>query len=395
MSDAAETNDEPHFAEVGGLQQEIQALQELIEEQASLRDYLAKLGLRPSRGILLTGPPGVGKTLTARAVARAKGDRFIYANCSTFLSDKPGMGEKQITALFNRAADISPATIFLDEIDTIASNRDLASEDFAVRLTNTLLWLMDGMARFDGVTLLAATNRPRSLDPALRRPGRFDSEFTFYVPSPTQLADIFVTASRKFPKEFLRNVHWQELAKKFNGFTGADVDAGLRVFALDAARSSRAIESCTEDDLARACSKISPSIKKYAGHNIVFPQTSNDRLYKAQAASAVAYVVGRTMPIHAFIQAVSDQIEIPIVWWTAVDGADHGARALTEEGLRLFREFAVWLDYPSVLRSSGLRSLQDVATKVAPDRVPLAIASARTYEVGDDWSGCQVHEVPG
>ncbi|HEY9838388.1 MAG TPA: AAA family ATPase, partial [Vampirovibrionales bacterium] len=171
--------------DIGGLQEVLNELKELIGMPLKRPDLLEKIGLEPTRGVLLVGPPGTGKTLTARALASELGVNYIDLVGPEVISKYYGEAEQKLRVIFDQAVNSAPCIIFIDEIDSLAPDRSQVEGEVEKRLVAQLLGLMDGFAQTQGVIVLAATNRPDALDPALRRPGRFDREVQFRVPDCT------------------------------------------------------------------------------------------------------------------------------------------------------------------------------------------------------------------
>jgi transitional endoplasmic reticulum ATPase len=179
---AAPTTEHHTLKDVGGLAGTLQELRELVEIPLKRPDVLAKLGLEPTRGVLLVGPPGTGKTLTARSLAEDLGVNYIAIVGPEVMGKYYGEAEARLRGIFEKAKKAAPCLVFIDEIDSLAPDRSKVEGEVEKRLVATLLGLMDGFAQAKGVIVLAATNRPDHIDPALRRPGRFDREVQFRVP---------------------------------------------------------------------------------------------------------------------------------------------------------------------------------------------------------------------
>ncbi|MBD2019587.1 AAA family ATPase, partial [Leptolyngbya sp. FACHB-36] len=182
--------------DVGGLADVLQELRELVEIPLKRPELLKKLGLEPPRGVLLVGPPGTGKTLTARSLAHDLGVNYIAIVGPEVLGKYYGEAEARLRGVFEKAANAAPCLVFIDEIDSLAPDRGKVEGEVEKRLVAQLLGLMDGFAQTTGVIVLAATNRPDHLDPALRRPGRFDREIHFRVPDRDGRREILALLSR-------------------------------------------------------------------------------------------------------------------------------------------------------------------------------------------------------
>jgi len=184
VADTTPTVDDPpiSLAGIGGLSDVLRELRELVELPLKRPDLLTLLGLEPTSGVLLVGPPGTGKTLTARAIAEELGVNYIAIVGPEIMGKFYGEAEARLRTLFQKAARSAPCIVFIDEIDSLAPDRAKVEGEVEKRVVAQLLGLMDGFAKTKGVIVLAATNRPEHLDPALRRPGRFDREIQFRVP---------------------------------------------------------------------------------------------------------------------------------------------------------------------------------------------------------------------
>jgi transitional endoplasmic reticulum ATPase len=210
---------------VGGLSQQIARVLELVELPLERPDLFSALGITPPRGLLFVGPPGTGKTLVARAIAERTRATFLEIAATEILSKHYGDSEAALRKLFDDAARKSPAIIFIDEIDAIAPRREGLSAEKQVerRIVGQLLALMDGLGPRGQVIVIAATNLPDALDPALRRPGRFDREIVFGTPDPADRAEILAVHLAGAP--LAPDVDLPAIAGRAHGFTGADLSA--------------------------------------------------------------------------------------------------------------------------------------------------------------------------
>jgi len=209
--------------QVGGLDETIAELRELIEIPLKRPELLAKLGLEPPRGVLLVGAPGTGKTLTARSLAAKLGVNYIAIAGPEVMGKYYGEAEGRLREIFTKAANSAPCLIFIDEIDALAPDRSKVEGEVEKRVVAQLLTLMDGFAHAEGAIVLAATNRPEHLDPALRRPGRFDREVQFRVPSQKGRLHILQILTSSMPLD--ATVDLQAIASVAVGFVGADLKA--------------------------------------------------------------------------------------------------------------------------------------------------------------------------
>jgi len=220
------SDDATGFENIGGLNRQIDLLREVIQLPMEHPDVFADLGISPPRGIILYGPPGNGKTMLARALATAIKANFFTINGPELVSELAGQGERKLRGVFEKASQNAPSIIFFDEIDSFTGKRDSFASEFEVRMVGQLLSLMDGLSDRGNVTIIAATNRLNSIDPALRRPGRFDREIEVTLPSEDERLDILQKYVRKMAID--ANVDLKVWAKKTSGYVGADLAALAR-----------------------------------------------------------------------------------------------------------------------------------------------------------------------
>ncbi|GEA25663.1 ATP-dependent zinc metalloprotease FtsH 1 [Microcystis aeruginosa NIES-4325] len=252
--------------DVGGLAEVIKELKELIAIPLKRPDLLAKLGLEPTRGVLLVGPPGTGKTLTARALAEELGVNYIALVGPEVISKYYGEAEQKLRGIFEKASKNAPCIVFIDEIDSMAPDRSKVEGEVEKRLVAQLLGLMDGFAQSQGVIVLAATNRPDHLDPALRRPGRFDREVLFRVPDRKGRLEILQILTRSMPLD--ESVSLALIADNAVGFVGSDLKAVCQKAAYSALRrqvptiDSQIPETMTviQSDFLQALKEVKPAV---------------------------------------------------------------------------------------------------------------------------------------
>ncbi|MDL2402892.1 CDC48 family AAA ATPase [Rhizobium mayense] len=248
------------WEDVGGLDEAQVKLKEGVELPLRSPQSFKRMGIRPAKGFLLFGPPGTGKTLLAKAVAREAEANFVATKSSDLLSKWYGESEQQVSRLFERARQVAPTVIFIDEIDSLAPVRGGGLGEPAVteRVVNTLLAEMDGLEDMQGVVVMAATNRPNLLDPALLRPGRFDE--LVYVPVPDLKArrKILGIHTKKMP--LAEDVDLDALAERTERFTGADLEDLTRRSGLIALRQSIDASKVTKEDFDRALQEVRPSV---------------------------------------------------------------------------------------------------------------------------------------
>ncbi|MFW9952275.1 MAG: CDC48 family AAA ATPase [Candidatus Thorarchaeota archaeon] len=260
------------YEDIGGLDREMQRVREMVELPLRHPSLFKRLGIDPPKGVLLRGPPGCGKTLLARAVANESEAHFISINGPEIMSKFYGESEKKLRKLFIEAEEKSPAIIFIDEIDAIAPKREVVTGEVERRVVAQLLALMDGLHGRGKVIVIGATNIPNSLDPALRRPGRFDREIEIKVPNERGRREIFQIHTRNMPLD--KKISLKEFSKITHGFVGADISAVCREAAMSALRrylpkidlESEIIDpelleqiEVTQDDFDDALKEILPS----------------------------------------------------------------------------------------------------------------------------------------
>lgn len=231
----AETQDlAVSYDDVGGLSREVARVREMVELPMRSPQVFQHLGIEPPKGLLLYGPPGCGKTLIARAVARESGAHFINVNGPEIIQKHYGESEELLRNIFAEAQKYPAAIIFFDEIDAIAPNRESVLGDVEKRVVAQLLSLMDGLNARGQVIVIAATNLPNNVDPALRRPGRFDREICINPPDKMGRLEILRIHSRNMP--LAADVDLRRLSEKTHGFLGADLAALCREAAMACAR---------------------------------------------------------------------------------------------------------------------------------------------------------------
>jgi transitional endoplasmic reticulum ATPase len=222
------------YEEIGGLSEEVRRLREIVELPLKHPEIFQKLGIEAPNGILLYGPPGCGKTLLARALANECVASFYSINGPEIMNKYYGETEGKLRDLFKEAKENAPSIIFIDEIDALAPKREEAFGDVEKRVVAQLLSLMDGVSDRGDVVVIGATNRPESIDSALRRPGRFDRELQIGVPNPEGRFEILQIHTRGMPLE--GDVNLEKLAGDLHGYTGADIRALCREAGLRALR---------------------------------------------------------------------------------------------------------------------------------------------------------------
>jgi len=222
------------YEDIGGLHEEIQRVREMVELPLRHPELFQRLGIEPPKGVLLQGPPGCGKTLLARAVANESEANFFSINGPEIMSKFYGESEARLREIFQQAQQNSPSIIFIDELDAIAPKREEVTGEVERRVVAQLLALMDGLSGRGNVIVIGATNRPGALDPALRRPGRFDREIEIGVPDKQARYEIVQVHTRGMP--LAEDVDLKKLSEMSHGYTGADVAALCRETAMKALR---------------------------------------------------------------------------------------------------------------------------------------------------------------
>lgn len=224
-----------NYEDIGGLRNEIQKVREMIELPMRHPEIFDRIGIEAPRGVLLFGPPGTGKTLLAKAVANETNANFYSIGGPEIMSKFYGESEERLRDTFKQAQENAPSIIFIDEIDSIAPKREEVSGDVEKRVVSQLLTLMDGLESRGKIVVIGATNRPDALDPALRRPGRFDREIEIGIPDENGRLEILEIHTRGMP--LTEEVHLEHIAKRTHGFVGADLEAVCREAAMRSLRT--------------------------------------------------------------------------------------------------------------------------------------------------------------
>lgn len=309
------------YEDIGGLDYAIEKIRELVELPLKHPELFERLNLDPPKGILLYGPPGTGKTLLARAVANETDAYFISISGPTVVSKFYGESEERLRRIFDEARKNAPAIIFIDEIDAIAPKRSEVVGEVEKRIVSQLLALMDGLQPRENVIVIAATNRIDAIDPALRRPGRFDREIEFRVPDEKGRYEILKIHTRGTP--LAEDVDLRKLAKETHGFVGADLAALVREAAMHAIR--RFIREKNLD--ITSPEPISADVLK----SLEITMADFKKALKEVRPSALREIL----------------VEIPNIHWSDVGGLDHVKAAL--------KEMVEWpLKYPDIFERMGI-----------------------------------------
>ena len=289
------------YEDVGGLHEEIQRVREMVELPLRHPELFQRLGIDPPKGVLLHGPPGCGKTLLARAVANESEANFFSINGPEIMSKFYGESEARLREIFQQAQQNAPSIIFIDELDAIAPKREEVTGEVERRVVAQLLALMDGLSGRGNVIVIGATNRPGALDPALRRPGRFDREIEIGVPDKKGRYEILQIHTRGMP--LAEDVDLKKLAEMTHGYTGADLSSLGRETAMKALR-----RYLPQIDLEEE--RVPPSVLEKMEVNM------EDFLnaYKEITPTAMREVY----------------IEVPTIHWTDIGGLDEVKQDLKE-----------------------------------------------------------------
>jgi len=307
------------YEEVGGLRQEVKAMREIVELPLKHPELFARLGIEPHSGILLYGPPGCGKTLLAKVMASESEANMFPINGPEIMNKYYGETEAKLRDIFKEAKDNSPSIIFIDEIDAIAPKREEAYGDVEKRVVAQLLALMDGLNERGNVIVLGATNRPDSVDPALRRPGRFDREFEISVPNEDGRLEILEIHTRGMP--ISDDIDLKDLSSELHGYTGADIKSLCREAALKSIR--------------RYLPEIDLETEKIPSEVLQAMQIKLIDFYDA---------------MHEVIPTAMREfyVERPKVWWQDVGGLEDIKKSLSDNLIMAMKE-------PSKFTKMGIR----------------------------------------
>lgn len=235
------------YDDIGGCRKQLAQIRELVELPIRHPGLFKNIGVKPPKGILLYGPPGTGKTLIARAVANETGAFFLCINGPEIMSKLTGESEANLRRAFEEAEKKAPSIIFIDEIDSIAPKRDKAQGEVDRRIVSQLLTLMDGMKARAQVIVMAATNRPNTIDAALRRPGRFDREVDIGIPDPVGRLEILRIHTKNM--KLAKDVDLEDVAKQTHGYVGADISALCTEAALQCIREKMEFIDIEDDKI--------------------------------------------------------------------------------------------------------------------------------------------------
>jgi transitional endoplasmic reticulum ATPase len=333
------------YEDIGGLSDEIKKIREMVEIPIKHPEIFQKLGIEPPKGVLLHGPPGTGKTLLAKAVANESEANFILLNGPEVMSKFYGESEKKIRQIFEDAEKNSPSIIFIDEIDAIAPKREDVSGEVERRVVSQILTMMDGLKSRGRVIVIGATNRVNAIDPALRRPGRFDREIEINVPSKEGRLSVLKIHTRDIP--LTKDVNLNELASKTHGFVGADLEALAKEAAMNVLR------------------KFLPQLKLDGEEQI--PQDILSKLVVTQNDFMEALKVVRPSAMREVL------VETPNVDWDSVGGLEQIKQELNEA--------VEWpIKYPESFERMGIRPSRGILLYGPPGTGKTLLAKAVAKE---------------
>ena len=297
------------YEEVGGLKEKTKAMREIVELPLRHPELFARLGVEPHSGILLYGPPGCGKTLLAKVLASESEANMFPINGPEIMNKYYGETEAKLRDIFKEAKDKSPSIIFIDEIDAIAPKREEVYGDVEKRVVAQLLALMDGLTDRGNVIVLGATNRPDSVDPALRRPGRFDREFEITVPNEDERYEILQIHTRGMP--ISEDIDLKDLSSELHGYTGADIKSLCRETAMKSIR--------------RYLPEIDLETEKISSEVLQSMQIKLIDFYDA---------------MHEVVPTAMREfyVERPKIWWHDVGGLDEIKKSLTDNLITAIKE---------------------------------------------------------
>jgi transitional endoplasmic reticulum ATPase len=337
------------YEDIGGLDRELEQVREMIELPMRHPELFQQLGIEPPKGVLLHGPPGTGKTLIAKAVANEIDAHFETISGPEIMSKYYGESEEQLREIFDDAEENEPAIVFVDEIDSIAPEREEAGGDVERRVVAQLLSLMDGLEERGQVTVIGATNRIDSVDPALRRGGRFDREIEIGVPDKRGREEILQVHTRGMP--LTDDIDLERYAENTHGFVGADLESLTKEAAMNALRRIRPEFDLETDEID---AEVLDSLQ--------VTEADFKQALKGIEPSALREVF----------------VETPEVTWEAVGGLEE-----TKERLR---ETVQWpLDYPDVFETLDVQAAKGVLLYGPPGTGKTLLAKAVANEAQSNF----------
>ena len=333
------------YEDIGGLKEEIKKVREMIELPLKHPEIFERLGVEAPKGVLLHGTPGTGKTLLAKAVANESDANFILLNGPEIMSKFYGESEKKIRDIFNEAEKTAPAIIFIDEIDAIAPKREDVQGEVERRVVSQLLTMMDGLKARGKVVVIGATNRPNSIDPALRRPGRFDREVSINVPDKKGRLSILKIHTRNMP--LTKDVNLENLASITHGFVGADLESLAKEAAMSVLRKEFPKFNLNDEEL--------------------IPQEQLERLKITSKNFQEALKVVRPSAMREVL------VETPNVSWKSIGGLEKIKQEL--------KEAVEWpMQYPEAFKRIGVRPPKGILLYGPPGTGKTLLAKAVAKE---------------
>jgi len=346
------------YEDIGGLQDAIEKIREMVELPLRHPELFTRLGIEPPKGVLLYGPPGTGKTLLAKAVASESGANFYTIAGPEIMSKWYGQTEENLRKIFEDAEKNAPSIIFIDEIDAIAPKREEVTGEVEKRTVSQLLTLMDGMKARGKVIVIAATNMPNALDPALRRPGRFDREIEIGVPDKKGRKEILQIHTRNMPLDNDVDLDW--LAEVTYGFVGADLEALAKEAAMSALRRNLPQISWKKDE------EIPEEVLK----KLKVTKKDFENALKMVEPSAMREVL----------------VEIPNVKWSDIGGLEEVKQAL--------KEMIEWpLKNPKAFERIGIKPPKGILLYGPPGTGKTLLAKAVASESGANFISIRGPEV--
>lgn len=333
------------YEDIGGLEDEVKKIREMVELPLKHPEIFQRLGVEAPKGVLLHGPPGTGKTLLARAVASETNSHFIVINGPEIMSKYYGQSEENLRKKFEEAEKNAPSIIFIDEIDAIASKREETRGEVERRVVAQLLALMDGLKSRGRVVVIAATNVPNILDPALRRPGRFDRELEIGVPNKEGRLNILKIHTRNMP--LAKDVVLKDIAAITHGFVGADLSSLAKEAAMIVLR------------------RVLPDLKYDKDEAI--PEEILEKLQVTRADLKEALKVVRPSALREVL------VEIPNITWTDIGGLEVVKQELMEA--------VEWpLKHPDAFKRLGVKPPKGILLYGAPGTGKTLMAKAVAHE---------------
>jgi len=378
------------YEDIGGLKEELQKVREMIELPLRHPEIFQKMGIEPPKGVILYGPPGTGKTLIAKAVANEAGASFFSIAGPEIMSKYYGESEKQLREIFERAKSEAPSIIFIDELDSIAPKRDEVSGEVEHRVVAQLLALMDGLEERGQVIVIGATNRINAIDPALRRPGRFDREIEIGVPDKNGRREIFRIHMRNIPIEVLseeERLRLRELERRasemrMNGKTSDELEEIekeiKRLKEIEETRKERMLDELVEEthgfvgaDIAALCREaVMRALRRYLPEMDLEKELDQELLDKMHVT------------IEDFREALKEVepsamreifVEVPEVRWDDIGGLEDVKQEL--------KEAVEWpLKYPEKFEKMGIKPPKGVLLYGPPGTGKTLIAKAVANE---------------